>query len=243
MAGSIQPGLRSKAIAPSCGVHSGGWRITMPSCDRRPARDGAWLDAEFGMTPRTATNMMAVAAKYGAKLETVSNLSPKALYELSASTAEVQAEVERRIGQLLIDMKAKLGHGNFLPWLEAEFGMSEVTARKMMRVAEAFKSKPSFDLPVSALYELAAPSTPPEVQAEVERRIAAGEIVSAAEVKQLKRDMVTVSHENDALKGANRDLLPLMVVAGSRYVSWVWEGVVLRLGVGVRTSVNSRCSA
>ena len=187
--------------------------------------------------------MMAVAAKYGAKLETVSNLSPKALYELSASTAEVQAEVERRIGQLLIDMKAKLGHGNFLPWLEAEFGMSEVTARKMMRVAEAFKSKPSFDLPVSALYELAAPSTPPEVQAEVERRIAAGEIVSAAEVKQLKRDMVTVSHENDALKGANRDLLPLMVVAGSRYVSWVWEGVVLRLGVGVRTSVNSRCSA
>jgi len=32
-----------------------------------------------------------------------------------------------------------------------------------------------------ALTELAAPSTPPEVQAEVERCIAAGEIVSAAD--------------------------------------------------------------
>jgi hypothetical protein len=33
------------------------------------------------------------------------------------------------------------------------------------------------------------------VQAEVERRIAAGEVVSATEVKQLKRDMATVGHE------------------------------------------------
>ena len=33
-------------------------------------------------------------------------------------------------------------------------------------------------LSVTALYELAAPSTPPEAQTEVERRVAAGELVS-----------------------------------------------------------------
>jgi hypothetical protein len=41
------------------------------------------------------------------------------------------------------------------------------------------KSNTMLHLDPTALYELAAPSTPPEVQAEVERRIAAGEIISA----------------------------------------------------------------
>jgi hypothetical protein len=52
-----------------------------------------------------------------------------------------------------------------------------------MSVARQFdgKSITVTDLRISALYELAATSTPPEVQAEVERRIAAGEIVSAAD--------------------------------------------------------------
>ena len=39
-------------------------------------------------------------------------------------------------------MKQALPHGMFLPWLEAEFGMSDQTARNMMRVADKFaKSK------------------------------------------------------------------------------------------------------
>jgi hypothetical protein len=40
-------------------------------------------------------------------------------------------------------------------------------------------------LPLAALYELAAPSTPPEVQAEVERRIAEGEIIGRRGVSSL----------------------------------------------------------
>ena len=86
------------------------------------------------------------------------------------------------IGQALIRQKAKLGHGNFLNWLAAEFGMSNPTASRFMNVAERFGSK-SFsvkDLDLTALYELAAPSTPEEVRSEVERRIAAGELVTAA---------------------------------------------------------------
>jgi hypothetical protein len=56
----------------------------------------------------------------------------------------------------------RLGHGNFLPWIEAEFGMSEWTARNFMRVAEEFGGKSGTvpDLPPTVLYQLAAPSTP-----------------------------------------------------------------------------------
>ena len=85
------------------------------------------------------------------------------------------------IGQALIRQKAALPHGQFLPWIASEFEMHEQSARRFMQVAERYgKSNTMLDLTPTALYELAAPSTPPEVQAEVERRIAAGEIVSAA---------------------------------------------------------------
>ena len=56
-----------------------------------------WIETEFEMTHKTATNFMNVAAKFGAKVETISSLGPTALYELASSTADVQAEVERRI--------------------------------------------------------------------------------------------------------------------------------------------------
>jgi hypothetical protein len=75
------------------------------------------------------------------------------------------------IGQALIRQKEALPHGSFLPWIDAEFAMGEATAKRMMSVARMFagKSITLSGLNASALYELAAPSTPPEVQAEVER--------------------------------------------------------------------------
>jgi hypothetical protein len=67
-----------------------------------------WIEAEFEMTHKTATNFMNVAAKFGAKVEIVSPLVPTALYELASSSAEVQAEVERRIaaGEIISDRTA-----------------------------------------------------------------------------------------------------------------------------------------
>ncbi|MCV9997688.1 DUF3102 domain-containing protein [Pararhizobium sp. YC-54] len=60
-------------------------------------------------------------------------------------------------------MKERIGHGNFMPWIEAEFGMSQSAAVKFMNVARAYGDKfVNFtNLDVSALYELAAPKTPP----------------------------------------------------------------------------------
>lgn len=76
------------------------------------------------------------------------------------------------IGRDLIAVKEAIGHGNFLPWIEAEFGMTDRTARNFMSVAETFGSKSEIvsDFTPTILYALAAPSTPDDVvQAAVER--------------------------------------------------------------------------
>src|SRR5262245_24389369 len=86
--------------------------------------------------------------------------------------AEHAAEIRRlgkrvvedviQIGRRLSECKRIVGHGNWLPWLEREFRWTDDTALNFMRVYELSKSRNFRDLslPVSALYLLAAPSTP-----------------------------------------------------------------------------------
>lgn len=91
------------------------------------------------------------------------------------------------IGQKLIDVKERLGHGKFGLWLRLEFEWTDRTARQFMRVAEAFKSENFSDLNFapSALYLLAAPSTPDEVRREALERAFMGESITHAKVKRL----------------------------------------------------------
>lgn len=69
-------------------------------------------------------------------------------------------------GEDLIQQKEALGHGNFLPWVRGEFGMSEDTAQKFMRIARELGSnaESSRYLSFEALAKLAAPSTPEPVR-------------------------------------------------------------------------------
>ena len=66
------------------------------------------------------------------------------------------------IGKNLIEVKQAIGHGNWLPWLDAEFGFSERSAQNFMNVADKFKSATVSDLDFApkALYLLAQNSTP-----------------------------------------------------------------------------------
>jgi hypothetical protein len=111
----------------------------------------------------------------------------------------VQGVIE--IGRDLIAVKERLGHGNFLPWIDREFRMTDKSAERFMSVAERFGDK--FDsvsnLSLTALYELAAPSTPEEVRTEVAERAATGESVTAAEVKELKNRIKEERKERTAL--------------------------------------------
>lgn len=92
------------------------------------------------------------------------------------------------IGRHLTEAKAACAHGEWLPWLESEFGWSEWTALRFMRVHEAFGKSVNLtdlDLPLTSLYALAAPSTPEPVRQEVIARAESGETLSRAEVDAL----------------------------------------------------------
>lgn len=67
------------------------------------------------------------------------------------------------IGKQLTEAKKLLGHGNFLPWIEAKFQMSHQTAANFMNAWKKFGQNPNgLDFAPKALYLLAAPSTPEE---------------------------------------------------------------------------------
>jgi hypothetical protein len=80
------------------------------------------------MSRRSAFNFMGVARKFGDHSATVALLPPTALYELASSTAEVQAEVERRVAA------GELVSGDDVRTLKAQF--NEI-AQKAVDLAQA----------------------------------------------------------------------------------------------------------
>jgi len=125
------------------------------------------------------------------------------------------AEDVIEIGLALIRQRLALA-GRFLAWIEVEFDMSQAAAYRFINIAEHFDGDFSRvrTLSARALYELAAPATPPEVQAEVERRVAAGELVSGADVRTLKEQFSEVAAKaldlaktTDQVREENRDVL------------------------------------
>lgn len=97
------------------------------------------------------------------------------------------------IGQKLIEVKARLGHGQFGRWLEAEFAWQERTAQSFMAVAERFKNANIADLNFAptALYMLAQPSVPDEARADALQRAESGERITVATAKAIVAEHAT----------------------------------------------------
>ena len=106
-----------------------------------------------------------------------------AIRRLGKQTIENVVEIGRR----LTECKRICGHGNWLPWLEREFGSTEMTATRFINVYEMSKSNKllDLDLPISAIYLLATPSTPEAAKIEIVERAQAGEPLPVAEIKHL----------------------------------------------------------
>ncbi|WP_250126633.1 DUF3102 domain-containing protein [Chroococcidiopsis sp. CCMEE 29] len=109
-------------------------------------------------------------------------------------TGEIRALMKRtaqgivEIGQKLIEVKERIGHGQFGLWLNAEFEWSQDTATNFIRVAQRFGGNPKFsEFAPSALYLLAAPSTPDTVRQEALARAEAGEFITYSSAKALKQ--------------------------------------------------------
>jgi hypothetical protein len=97
------------------------------------------------------------------------------------------------IGRELIAAKADVGHGGWMDWIESEFGWSEMTATKYIRVARAFESKPDLDfagltIDATALYALAAPDVPQAARDDAIARAEDGEHISKADAESLITD-------------------------------------------------------
>lgn len=91
------------------------------------------------------------------------------------------------VGKDLLAVKEALAHGQFLPWIKAEFGWGERTAQNFMSVAEQFKSAKIADLPIqpSAAYLLAAPSVPDEARQKAVEKAEAGEEITFAAAREI----------------------------------------------------------
>jgi hypothetical protein len=94
------------------------------------------------------------------------------------------------VGNDLLAVKEALPHGQFQPWLKAEFGWSERSAQNFMSVAENFKSAKNADLPIqpSAAYLLAASSVPDEAREKAIKKAEAGEEITFAAAREIIAD-------------------------------------------------------
>lgn len=122
----------------------------------------------------------------------LADLDPEVSTFIQQHTTEIKERMRRsaqdvvEIGQRLIEVKERLGHGHFLEWIKTEFDWHRDTANKFMHVAEQFgtleMSKFSTFAP-SALYLLAASSTPSEARIEALELAEQGETISHAKAK------------------------------------------------------------
>lgn len=90
-----------------------------------------------------------------------------------------------RIGQRLTEVKARLKHGQFLEWIEREFAWGRTSAWGFMQVYDKFKCSDfeHMEIDASAMFLIAAPSTPEAVRQEAIKVAVSGEHVSHGTVK------------------------------------------------------------
>ena len=122
--------------------------------------------------------------------EILSSQPRKVVHKL---TEEIKERLRRtaqdvwEVGQKIVEVRSQLEHGQFEVWLSAEFGWSRRTAYNFINVYEAFGERTNFaqlDIATSALYKLAAPSTPESVRREFLDKAEKGEKITHKEISQ-----------------------------------------------------------
>jgi hypothetical protein len=95
-------------------------------------------------------------------------------------------------GERLQRVKQRLQHGEFMTWVENEIKCHYSTALHFMRVWETFGEQKEqiadVGINVSVLYLLSAPSMPEQLRTEIVEMAKAGNPISFAEAKRLKKE-------------------------------------------------------
>lgn len=94
-----------------------------------------------------------------------------------------------RIGEKLVEVRGRLPSGQFNDWIEYEFSWSRRSAYNFINVYERFGGERAnfaqLNIATSALYQLAAPSTPAEAVNEIMDRAEEGERIDMATTKEV----------------------------------------------------------
>ena len=106
--------------------------------------------------------------------------------EVKQKTSEIKSLIRQTaqdifyVGQKLAEVKQQLKHGEFRNWLKTEFNWSISSATKFMQVSEQFKSVnfTHLNFATSALYVLAAPSTPEKAREQALQLASKGENIT-----------------------------------------------------------------
>ncbi|MDJ0599952.1 MAG: diguanylate cyclase [Crocosphaera sp.] len=120
-------------------------------------------------------------------------LNPEVRDEIQELTVDIKNRLRHCaqdiyvIGNNLCQIKQQLKHGQFRTWLKAEFDWSVSAANKFMHVSQRFKldELEKVEISPSALYILAAPSTPKEVRNQALEKAKQGQTISFSFAKQL----------------------------------------------------------
>jgi hypothetical protein len=123
------------------------------------------------MTERTALDNP-ILAEHAAEIRRLGNRVIKDVIEIGQRLAESREILKEE--------------GCWRSWLKDELGWSPQTAGRFIQVYELSGDVPRLEhleLPISAFYMLAAPSTPPDVRAEIIERAEAGEEITVAKTK------------------------------------------------------------
>jgi hypothetical protein len=126
--------------------------------------------------------------------------------ELESAARRVRSRLKNmsseiiEIGRELRTVKHRLEHGHFLEWVEKQCGLSPRIAQLMMKAAEWAEGRCEIvtHLEPTAIYLLAAPSTPESVREEVLSRLEEGQTPGI----QLVKDMIRATKEH---KRASRE--------------------------------------
>ncbi len=108
----------------------------------------------------------------------------KKVREATLTIKRTVAKASIKAGQNLIIVKEELDHGQFTAWLKSELCLSPRTAQRYLSAARlAAKYDTVSRLKPSALYALAAPSTPKSIQTAVISKLENGEVVGPNDIK------------------------------------------------------------
>jgi len=113
--------------------------------------------------------------------------------------ARVTATGIVQIGRHLTEVKEHMEHGQFLTWIEREFGWSRTTAWRFMEVHEKIKCSnlEHLQIDVSALYLIASPSFPEPVRQQIITRAENGESVTYSGTRALVKHFTNTGEMPD----------------------------------------------